>query len=55
MGCGCWYWIGEDFLRRGMASKCTVDAAFMLWLLGTSLDEGSQCVGEAGVEYDCWK
>jgi hypothetical protein len=38
-----------------MVSKWTVEAAFILWLLGMGFEEGSQCVGEAGVEYDCWK
>ncbi len=43
----------EDIGRGGRWSKCTVEAAFMFFV-GTGFEEGSQCVGLAGVEYDWW-
>ena len=43
----------EDIGRGGRWSKCTVEAAFMLFV-GRGFEEGSQCVGLAGVEYDWW-
>jgi hypothetical protein len=42
--------MGEDFRRGGSVSKCTVEAAFMLFV-GTGLEEGSQWFGDAGVLY----
>jgi hypothetical protein len=53
-GWGLGYSVGEeDIGRGGRWSKCTVEVAFMLFV-GRGFEEGSQCVGLAGVEYDWW-